>query len=143
MTNRATQRTGKRDAGFSLMELLVALVILALIVGLVAPQVLGYLSRAKTQTAEVQIDHLKTSMSGYLLDMGRYPTAAEGLDALVKAPPGAAAWKGPYIDGDEVPLDPWSRPYLYEPSNNGGRPRIYTLGADEAPGGEGEAADVG
>lgn len=143
MTNRAIHAAGNRDAGFSLMELLVALVILALIVGLVAPQVLGYLGRAKSQTAEVQIDHLKTSLSGYLLDMGRYPTAAEGLDALVKAPPGATSWKGPYIDDEEVPLDPWSRPYLYEPSANGGRPRVYTLGADEAPGGEGEAADVG
>ena len=132
-----------REAGFSLMELLVALVILALIVGLVAPQVLGYLGRAKSQTAEVQIDNLKASLSGYLLDMGRYPTTTEGLGSLVKAPPGAASWRGPYIDGEEVPLDPWSRPYRYELPANATRPRIFTLGADDAPGGEGEAADVG
>lgn len=133
----------KRDQGFSLMELLVALVILALIVGLVAPQVLGYLGKAKSQTAEVQIKNLQTSLSLYMLDMSGYPNPSDGLEALVKAPPGAATWRGPYIEDGNLPLDPWSRPYRYEPSVNGAKPRIYTLGRDDAPGGEGEDADVG
>lgn len=133
----------KRDQGFSLMELLVALVILALIVGLVAPQVLGYLSRAKGQTAEVQIENLKTSLSQFMLDMSRYPTAAEGLDALVKAPAGATRWRGPYLEDDALPADPWGNPYRYELSSDGSKPRIFTLGADNLPGGEGENTDIG
>ena len=138
-----TQVKKKRDQGFSLMELLVALVILALIVGLVAPQVLGYLGKAKSQTADVQIKNLQTSLSLYLVDMGSYPSASDGLDALVKAPAGSAKWRGPYVDGATVPLDPWEHPYRYEPSSNGAKPRIFTLGADDAPGGEGDNADVG
>jgi general secretion pathway protein G len=133
----------ERDQGFSLMELLVALVILALIVGLVAPQVLGYLGKAKSQTAEVQIKNLQTSLSLYLVDMGSYPSASDGLDALVKSPAGSSKWRGPYVDGDKVPLDPWEHPYRYEPSSTGGKPRIFSLGADDAPGGEGDNADVG
>ena len=135
-------KSSKRDAGFSLMELLVALVILALIVGLVAPQVLGYLGRAKTDSAKVQIDHLKSSLSLYLVDMGRYPSSSEGLESLVKAPPGAANWRGPYVEDGEVPADPWGKPYGYELTPDS-RPRVFTLGADAAPGGEGENEDVG
>lgn len=133
----------KRDQGFSLMELLVALVILALIVGLVAPQVLGYLGRAKSQTADVQINNIKSALSLYLVDMGHYPTPSEGLDALVKAPAGAAMWRGPYMTDGNLPADPWGFPYRYELSSDGAKPRIFSLGSDDAPGGEGEAADVG
>ena len=133
----------KRDQGFSLMELLVALVILALIVGLVAPQVLGYLGRAKSQTAGVQIDNLKTSLSLYLVDMGRYPSASEGLDALVKAPMGSTTWRGPYIEDGTLPADPWGNAYRYELPADGTKPRIFSLGQDNAPGGEGDNADIG
>lgn len=136
-------KTSKRDAGFSLMELLVALVILALIVGLVAPQVLGYLGRARTQSASVQIDNLKSSLSLYLVDMGRYPSSSEGLEALIKAPPGAASWRGPYVEDGKLPMDPWGREFGYELPPDGARPRVFTLGADAAPGGEGENEDVG
>jgi len=135
-------KSSKREAGFSLMELLVALVILALIVGLVAPQVLGYLGRAKTDSAKVQIDHLKSSLSLYLVDMGRYPSSSEGLGSLVTAPPGAANWRGPYVEDGQVPADPWGKPYGYELTPDS-RPRVFTLGADAAPGGEGENEDVG
>lgn len=138
-----TTKARKRERGFSLMELLVALVILALIVGLVAPQVIGYLGRARSQSADVQIDHLKSALSLHLVDMGRYPTASEGLEALVKAPPGATNWRGPYVEDGELPTDPWSRPYRYELSPDGSRARVFTLGADDAPGGEGENADIG
>jgi general secretion pathway protein G len=136
-------KSSKPDAGFSLMELLVALVILALIVGLVAPQVLGYLGRARTDTAKVQIDNLKSSLSLYLVDIGRYPSSTEGLQSLVKAPPRAANWRGPYVEDGELPADPWGKPYQYELTADGARPRVFTLGADAAPGGEGENQDVG
>lgn len=138
-----TKKTKRRDAGFSLMELLVALVILALIVGLVAPQVLGYLGRARTDSAKVQIDNLKASLSLYLVDMGRYPASSEGLEALVKAPPGAASWRGPYVEEDALPMDPWGRAFQYELPADGARPRVFSLGADAAPGGEGENQDIG
>lgn len=137
------RKDSKRDQGFSLMELLVALVILALIVGLVAPQVLGYLGRSRTQTAEIQIENLKSSLSLYLVDMRRYPNATEGLKALVESPVGGTGWKGPYVDGGKVPADPWGHDYRYEPSATGGQPRIYSFGADDTAGGEGENADIG
>ncbi|MES6459362.1 type II secretion system protein GspG, partial [Cutibacterium acnes] len=75
----------------------------------------------------------------FKLDVGRYPTTDEGLDALVKAPSGVRGWNGPYVKGD-IPLDPWGRPYRYTLQN--GKLEIVSLGADGAPGGEGEDADI-
>ena len=137
------KKTTRRDQGFSLMELLVALVILALIVGLVAPQVLGYLGRAKTDTANVQIKNIDTALSLYRLDMGRFPSNSEGLDALVKAPVGTITWRGPYMTDGTLPADPWGHPYRYDLAPDGEKARVFSLGSDDAPGGEGEAADVG
>ncbi len=131
------------DRGFSLMELLVALVILALIVGLVAPQVMGYLGRARGQTADVQIANIKAALNLYLIDNGRYPSGDEGLAVLVKAPAGAPNWRGPYLEDGKMPLDPWGHDYRYEFTADGLPPRVFTLGADNAAGGEGDNADVG
>lgn len=133
----------RADAGFSLMELLVSLVILALVMGLVAPRVIGYLSRAKSQTAEVQIKYLKSALDQYLLDVGRYPAEGEGLQALMSQPPGAIGWAGPYLDEESVPADPWGRPYLYSSTEDGLRVRVYSFGRDGTEGGNGEDADVG
>jgi general secretion pathway protein G len=133
----------RRDKGFSLMELLVALVILALIIGLVGPQVMGYLGRARSQSADVQIANIKAGLNLFMIDVGRYPNADEGLKALTEAPAGLARWRGPYLEDDELPLDPWGRDFRYELTNGSLKPRIFTLGADDAPGGEGENADVG
>lgn len=133
----------RRDKGFSLMELLVALVILALIIGLVGPQVMGYLGRARTQSADVQIANIKAGLNLFMIDVGRYPNTDEGLKALTEAPAGLARWRGPYLEDDKLPLDPWGREFRYELTNGSLKPRIFTLGADDAPGGEGENADVG
>jgi general secretion pathway protein G len=133
-------RRGKRSAGFTLVELLVVLAILALLAGIVGPKVLGQLGGAKAKTAGVQIADLEKTLELFKLDVGRYPTAEEGLDALVKKPPNAASWSGPYLKGG-VPLDPWSHPYVYRPGA-GGNFEILSLGADGAPGGEGENADI-
>lgn len=137
------QTRKNKDQGFSLMELLVALVILALIMGLVAPQVLGYLGRARSQSTDVQIASIKTAMNLFLIDVGRYPNSDEGVKALTEAPSGQARWKGPYLEDGKMPLDPWGREFRYELGGNGLKPRIFTLGADDAPGGEGENADIG
>ena len=133
----------RRDKGFSLMELLVALVILALIIGLVGPQVMGYLGRARSQSADVQIANMKAGLNLFMIDVGRYPNADEGLKALTEAPADPTRWRGPYLAEDRLPLDPWGREFRYELTADGMKPRIYSLGADDAPGGEGENADIG
>ncbi|MFN4024864.1 MAG: type II secretion system major pseudopilin GspG [Hyphomonas sp.] len=134
---------GRVQAGFSLMELLVALVILALVMGIVAPRVVGYLSRAKSQTAEAQVKIMQGALDLFLLDVGRYPTEEEGLKALMVAPPGASGWSGPYLDEETLPADPWGREYLYATGADGLRVRVYSLGRDGAGGGPGEVGDVG
>ena len=137
---RRARRSGNRKLGFTLVELLVVLAILALLAGIVGPKVLGQLGGAKAKTAAVQIADLEKTLELFKLDVGRYPTADEGLNALVAKPPNAAAWTGPYLKGG-VPLDPWSHPYVYKPGP-GGTVEILSLGADGAPGGEGENADI-
>ncbi|TSE34061.1 type II secretion system major pseudopilin GspG [Tepidimonas taiwanensis] len=129
----------RRGAGFTLVELLVVLVILTLLAGLVGPRFLNQLGGAKSKTAAVQIADLEKGLDLFKLDVGRYPTTEEGLQALVTAPAGVKVWNGPYIKGN-VPVDPWGRPYRYTMQN--GRIEIVSLGADGAPGGEGEDADI-
>lgn len=135
--------TRRSQGGFSLMELLVALVILALVMGIVAPRVIGYLSRAKSQTAEAQVKNIQGALDLFLIDVGRYPTESEGLAALIQAPAGAAGWSGPYLDDEAVPADPWGAAYLYSSTEDGLRVSVYSFGRDGAEGGTGEDADIG
>jgi len=136
-------RHRRNERGFTLIELLVVLVILGLIIGIVAPRAVDFLSRAKSDVAKIQIESLGTALDLFQLDVGRYPAAQEGLQALLVAPPSAPRWGGPYLRGDDIPLDPWQRAYGYEVPGQGGKPyRLYSLGADGKPGGEGDDADV-
>ena len=129
------------SGGFTLIELLVVLAILTMLAGLVGPRVLGMLGGAKSKTAAVQISEIEKALEVYKLDVGRFPTSEEGLDALVKKPGSANGWNGPYVKGG-VPTDPWSHPYRYaNPGANGGID-IVSLGADGAPGGDGENDDI-
>ncbi len=131
----------RRNLGFTLIELLVVLAILTMLAGLVGPRVLSLLGGAKSKTAAVQIADLEKSLELFKLDVGRFPTTAEGLDALVNRPASANGWNGPYLKGS-VPNDPWGRPYVFtSPTANGGVD-IVSLGADGQPGGEGENADI-
>jgi len=131
----------RRARGFTLVELLVVLVVLVLLASIIGPRVLGQLGGAKSKTAVVQIAEIEKALEIYALDVGRFPTSAQGLQALVQAPPGVAGWNGPYIKGG-VPLDPWGNPYHYAfPGADGGM-EIISYGADGTPGGEGENADV-
>lgn len=127
--------------GFTLIELLVVLAILTLLAGLVGPRVLNQLGGAKSKTAAVQIADLDKSLELFKLDVGRYPTSEEGLDALVKRPGNVNGWTGPYLKGG-VPTDPWGRPYRYANPGAGGSIEILSLGADSAPGGDGENSDI-
>ena len=131
----------RRTRGFTLIELLVVLAILALLAGLVGPKVLNQLGGAKSKTALVQIADLDKSLELFKLDVGRFPTAEEGLGALVARPASVASgWNGPYLKGG-LPSDPWGRPYKYSVRSDGGI-EIASLGADGAVGGDGENADL-
>lgn len=128
--------------GFTLVELLVVLAILTLLAGLVGPRVLSQFGGAKTKSAGIQIADLEKSLELYKLDVGRFPTNEEGLDALVKRPASANGWSGPYLKGTSVPTDPWNHPYRYANPGPGGGIEILSLGGDGAPGGDGENADI-
>jgi len=132
--------------GFTLIEMLVVLVIIGMLAGLVGPKLFSRVDSSKVKTAEVQIKMLKGTLETFRLDVGRFPTQAEGLPALNQAPAeerARAHWHGPYLDQD-IPLDPWGNPYLYSlPGANGQPFALYSLGGDGKPGGEGIDADVG
>jgi len=130
------------QAGFSLIELLVVLAILGLLIGVVAPPVIRYFGRAKTDIAKVDIHNLESALDFYRIDVGRYPTQAEGLQALVEKPPGEQRWQGPYLKQQKVPNDPWGHPYHYRIPGEHGDYDLYSFGADDAPGGAGENQDV-
>jgi len=101
------------NAGFTLLEILVVIVILSLLIGLVAPAALRQLSSARSAVAHQSLERLSTILDLYKLDIGLYPSTEQGLQALLIKPPGIETWNGPYIKGDKPPLDPWSRPYIY------------------------------
>ena len=132
----------KRQSGFTLMELLVVLAILGLLMALVGPNVMRQLGGAKTKTAGIQIKDLEQALEMYKLDVGRYPSTQEGLEALTRKPSNATGWNGPYLKSD-VPLDPWNREYNYKYPGEKGEIDIYSYGANGSPGGDGEDTDVG
>src|SRR4051812_39258816 len=141
-TGNAAAPTGRaRVRGFTLIELLVVLAILTMLAGLVGPRVLGMLGGAKSKTAGIQIADIEKSLELYKLDVGRFPTTEEGLNALVAKPATAAGWSGPYMKGG-LPTDPWGKPYQYTGPGGTGAIEILSLGADGAPGGDGGNADV-
>lgn len=133
---------GRRMAGFTLIELLVVLMILGLLAGLVGPRVLKQLGGAKSDTAQLQIAELSSGLDLFYLEVGRYPTTEEGLDALVSEPAGVSNWNGPYLRKNEIPHDPWGLPYHYLNPGENGDFDLYSLGRDNARGGEDEDQDI-
>lgn len=138
----ASPKRRDRQGGFTLVELLVVLVIMSLVMGLVGPRVLSYLSSSRERAARLQIQSFATALDLFFLDMGRYPTAPEGLEALVKAPAGQGRWAGPYIQQGEVPTDPWGNRYEYRTPGRTKGYAVASLGSDGKRGGEGDAADI-
>jgi general secretion pathway protein G len=129
--------------GFTLIEMLVVLTIIGLIVGLVGPRVLNYLAESRVKTAKLQIESFGSALDLFNMDTGRYPTTAEGLEALVQRPPDVTVWNGPYIKGSTVPLDPWGHAYQYHAPVDSVPPyQIVSLGSDGREGGTGTAADI-
>jgi general secretion pathway protein G len=136
----------RRACGFTLLEMLVVLVIIGLLAGLVGQNLFKQGDRAKWDAAKAQIQNLKGGLLALQLDIGRLPTQDEGLAILWTPPQDATAktlWKGPYLS-ENVPNDPWNRPYLFSPKPTQGQPfTLYSLGADGQPGGAEYNADVG
>ena len=130
------------SSGFTLVELLVVLAILGLLVGLVGPRVMSALGSSKTKTARIQIEELSGALDIYRLEVGRYPTTNEGLQALVESTGDAKNWNGPYLKKSQVPKDPWGFDYEYRSPGEHGSFDIWTTGADNREGGEGEDQDV-
>lgn len=142
-SNRRRQAPHPVDAGYSLLELLVVLAILALVIGIAAPRVIGYFGSSKAKVAQIQIQNIMTALDMYRMDTGAYPTAAQGLQALVGKPDGTTGWNGPYLTRADGILDPWARPYVYRVPGIHGEVDVATLGADGREGGEGEDRDLG
>ena len=131
-----------REAGFTLVEILVVLAIIGLIMSLVGPRVLNSLSEAKVKSARIQVDAFGSALDLFFLDAGRYPTNAEGLNALVQRPENTTAWNGPYLRTGTVPLDPWGTPYVYRTPGQQRPYDLISLGSDKREGGTGTAADI-
>ena len=133
----------RRTRGFTLIELMVVLVIIGVLAALIVPNVIGRADDARVTAARTDVNNLMNALKMYRLDNQRYPTAEQGLRALVERPgagPAAPNWK-PYID--KLPNDPWGRPYQYMNPGVRGEIDVLSLGADGQPGGEGGNADVG
>lgn len=130
-----------RTGGFTLIELLVVMVIIGLLAALVGPRFIRQEEKAKIKAAKAQIELLSTALDTFRLDVGRYPTTQEGLEALRQKPGGLERWDGPYLK-KEVPLDPWGKTYVYKSPGEHGTFDITSYGADGAPGGDGDNRDV-
>ncbi len=134
---RVTRRKKTETQGFTLIELMVVIVIIGMLAALVAPKFIGQADKAKVATAKAQINNLKSALTMYKLEFGKYPTTAEGLDALINN------GKQNFLEQDVVPLDPWGNPYSYTcPGTNNHDFEIVSYGADGAPGGTGLDADI-
>jgi len=131
------------SSGYTLIEILVVLTIISLLLVLVGPRVLGYLSESRVKTAKLQIESFSSALDLFYLDTGRYPASSEGLDALTQRPANVTVWNGPYLKGGRVPNDPWGNAYQYRVSAERTPPyEIMSLGSDGREGGTGTAADI-
>ncbi len=135
------QRSLNTDDGYTLTEMLIVILIISLIAAVLTPSLLGQLSRARAKTAALQIETTATSLSLFKDDMGRYPTAEEGLKALIANPGSIQGWLGPYLKSDKALNDPWGHPLTYAVDSDGSV-TVTCLGADDKPGGTGVDADI-
>lgn len=140
--DRCIRRQLSLSQGFTLVELLVVLAIVGLLTALVAPRVVQYLGKAKTDTAQIQVDRLAGVLDLYRLDVGRYPSEEEGLLSLAERPESVDVWNGPYLRNQNSIVDPWGNPYVYRFPGEHSDYDLYSLGADGKEGGEGDGSDI-
>ena len=131
----------RNQHGFTLIELLVVMIIIGLLAALVGPRFIRQEEKAKVKAAKAQIELLSTALDTFRLDVGRYPTSQEGLEALMRQPGGLERWDGPYLRKD-LPQDPWGLAYAYRSPGEHGQFDIVSYGADKTPGGEGDNRDI-
>lgn len=134
-------RLSRDEKGLTLIELMVVIVILGLLAALVAPKMFGRIGESKQKAAKAQIELFGTALDSFRLDVGKYPATSEGLQALRVKPSGLENWNGPYLP-KEIPLDPWGHAYNYRSPGEHGDYDLYSFGADNAAGGEGENQDI-
>ena len=142
MTRRVHAGRHEGQRGFTLVEMLVVIAIIGMIMGLIGPRVLNYLSESKVKAAKIQMQSFASALDLFNLDAGRYPSTSEGLAALVRRTPGIAAWNGPYLKGGSVPNDPWNHAYIYRSPGERGPYDILSYGSVGQEGGSGLAADI-
>jgi len=130
------------EAGFTLVELLVVLGIIALLAAVVAPQIVRYLGDARSDTATVQLKNIESALELYYLDTGQYPSNETGLRSLIEAPPSINGWRGPYLKRNSGLVDPWGKEFAYKLPGEHGSYDLYSLGRDGASGGDGENQDA-
>ncbi len=143
MIRKHRQTSWSKRSGATILEVLVVLSIIAMIAAVVGPRLIGYLGKAKSETAALQIEQIGNALQLFYIDTGRYPMRSEGLGVLFVAPAGTAGWAGPYMESEDALSDPWGRAYLYEPPADGGNFSVKSLGRDGVQGGSGEDADLG
>ncbi len=144
MTTLVRKWNGRSNRGFTLVELMVVIVILALLAGLVGNNVMGYIAKAKITTARSQIKMFEGAISAFKLDTGHYPDNADGLYALIEEPPGVTGWNSEgYLENmNDIPKDPWGGDYYYQYPGDYAKFDIWSYGADGQEGGEDEDADI-
>ena len=131
-----------RARGMTLIEILVVLVLIGIVMGIVGSNFIGRGEKAKADAAKIDIGQIAQSLDLYKLEVGRYPTTQEGLQALISAPAGTTNWNGPYWKKSSVPKDPWGNEYKYSAPGQAGPYDITSLGADGKEGGEGVNKDI-
>lgn len=132
----------QRNAGFTLLELLVVVVIIGLLASYVGPKYFAQIGKSESAVAKAQITAFEKALDTYRIDLGRFPTTEEGLAALLENPAANAKWNGPYLK-KSIPLDPWGRQYLYQSPAKDKEIEITSYGKDGQAGGTGDDADVG
>jgi general secretion pathway protein G len=136
------RKKSHEQSGFTLLELLVVLGIIAMLAGIVGPQVMKHMGESKVKATKVQIEELMAALDMYKLDLGSYPTTKQGLKALIQSPDPTKYWNGPYLRKTKVPLDPWNNEFTYVFPGKHGKFDLYSFGADGLEGGEDENRDI-